>query len=72
MERKHIKSDLEELELLYDCVNLYIDITTPYEWKEVQKDVEYGYETRMKKMKELERGIYQKIVKLQKGGANND
>lgn len=59
----NIKNEMEELELLYDCVNLYIDITTPCDWAEFEDIVGYDYDTRIKKMKELRTKIYQKIVK---------
>ena len=60
---KHIKDKAEELSLMYDCVNLYIDMTTPHDWAEEEDILGYDYETRIKKMKELRTKIYQEIVK---------
>lgn len=60
---KRIKSKKEELELMYDCVNLYIDITTPQDWEEEKDIVGYDYDTRILKMKELRTKIYQELVK---------
>lgn len=60
---KHIKNRAEELSLMYDCVNLYIDMTTPHDWVEEEDILGYDYDTRIAKMKELRTKIYQELVK---------
>ena len=60
---KHIKNRAEELSLMYDCVNLYIDMTTPHDWVEEEDILGYDYDTRIAKMKELRTKIYRELVK---------
>lgn len=56
----------EELDLLYDTINLYIDVTTPIEWGQVEEEFGYDYNERINKMKNL----LEKITKRRKEDIN--
>ena len=56
----------EELDLLYDTINLYIDVITPIEWGQVEEEFGYDYNERINKMKNL----LEKITKRRKEDIN--
>lgn len=56
----------EELDLLYDAINLYIDVITPIEWGQVEEEFGYDYNERINKMKNL----LEKITKRRKEDIN--
>lgn len=56
----------EELDLLCDTINLYIDVITPIEWGQVEEEFGYDYNERINKMKNL----LEKITKRRKEDIN--
>ena len=56
----------EELDLLNDTINLYIDVITPIEWGQVEEEFGYDYNERINKMKNL----LEKITKRRKEDIN--
>lgn len=58
----------EELDLMYDTINLYLDVITPHEWAEVEEEFGYDYNERVNKMNNL----LEKITKRRKEDVNNE